>query len=71
MCGHRGLESESDLQTYEVALTTQFREQYDRVLGPLRAERAENTAQVAFGGGPGSQQRGRTITPIIVKPLLH
>lgn len=44
MCGRRGLEVESDLQTYEVALTTAFRDQFDRVLGPLRAERAEGAS---------------------------
>lgn len=41
LCGQRGLEVESDLQTYEIALSTQFRVQFDKVLCPLRAERAE------------------------------
>ena len=46
MCGQRGLEVDSDLQTYEIALTVPLRKQLDKVLGPLRAERAEAQAQV-------------------------
>ena len=31
MCGHRGLELDSDLQVYEMALTEQFRSRYDKI----------------------------------------
>ncbi len=69
MCGHRGLEVESDLQTYEISLTTGFRSQFDKILGPLREERAGGgwapTAAAATGGGGArasqQQQSGRFV----------
>ena len=38
MCGRRGLMLNSDLQTFQIALTRQFRMQYDRILTLLRTE---------------------------------
>ena len=59
MCGRRGLEVESDLQTYEVAFTTAFRIQFDRILGPLRAEKAEGTSPPSAASlGPRSKSQG-------------
>ena len=36
--GRRGLMPNSDLQTFQIALTRQFRMHYDRILTPLRTE---------------------------------
>ncbi|KAK7082574.1 Meckelin [Halocaridina rubra] len=36
LCGHRGLEPSSECQTFEVAITYKFREQYDNILKPFR-----------------------------------
>lgn len=38
MCGHRGLELDSDLQIYEMSLTQEFRNHYDKILSPLSDE---------------------------------
>lgn len=38
MCGRRGLMPDSDLQTFQIALTQQFRLHYDEILTPLRTE---------------------------------
>ena len=35
MCGHRGLELDSDLQVYETSLTQQFRNHYEKIFGQL------------------------------------
>lgn len=35
MCGHRGLELNSDLQTFEVALKPLIRNNYDRIISGL------------------------------------
>ena len=35
MCGHRGLELDSDLQVYEISLTQQFRNHYEKIFGQL------------------------------------
>lgn len=35
LCGHRGLEPSSECQTFEVSVTTKFREKYDTILRPL------------------------------------
>ncbi|XP_068208396.1 meckelin [Palaemon carinicauda] len=36
LCGHRGLEPSSECQTFEVAITNRFREQYDHILQPVK-----------------------------------
>ena len=38
MCGRRGLMPDSDLQTFQIALTQQFRIQYDKILTPLQSK---------------------------------
>ena len=35
MCGHRGLELDSDLQVYEMSLTQKFRENYEKIVALL------------------------------------
>ena len=40
MCGHRGLELDSDLQVYEMLLTQEFRNHYDKIIGPVRDDPA-------------------------------
>eukprot|EP00731_Ephydatia_muelleri_P007668 Em0004g6a len=42
LCGRRGLVTDSDIQTFELGLTRQFRTLYDNILFPLIAE---NSAQ--------------------------
>ena len=66
MCGSRGLENDSSLQAYELALTLQFRTRFEKILGPLRAERAEGRGGGARAGrevgeAP-SQQRCKCIS---------
>lgn len=36
MCGNRGLELDSDLQVYEMSLTQEFKNHYDKIIGPVR-----------------------------------
>lgn len=57
MCGERGLESGSDIQTFEISLTRQFRTQYDMIYSPIRARRAEGVGR--GGGGGTTQHRNR------------
>ena len=38
MCGQRGLLADGDDQTFEMALSGNFRSHYDRILVPLLAE---------------------------------
>ena len=35
MCGHRGLELDSDLQVYKISLTQQFRNHYEKIFSQL------------------------------------
>ena len=35
MCGHRGLELDSDLQVYEMSLTQEFRNHYEKIFSPI------------------------------------
>lgn len=35
MCGRRGLLPDSDLQTFQISLTQQFRIHYDKIIAPL------------------------------------
>ena len=50
MCGRRGLLPDSDLQTFQIALTQQFRMRYDKIFSPLRAEIVEGQGQAVRGG---------------------
>ena len=50
MCGRRGLLPDSDLQTFQIALTQQFRTRYDKVFSPLQAEIVEGQGQAVRGG---------------------
>ena len=36
LCGKRGLEPNSELQTFEIEVPAKFRQQYDNVVRPLR-----------------------------------
>lgn len=40
LCGRRGLVTDSDIQTFELGLSIQFRTLYDNILYPLMAEKA-------------------------------
>ena len=48
LCGKRGLEHNSDRQTFEIALTEKFRAQYQKIIEPLRNREQTNRR----GGGP-------------------
>lgn len=57
MCGHRGLELDSDLQVYEMSLTQEFRNNYDKIIGPV----ADDPAPVGV-----ANRRGEIMTIPIV-----
>ena len=61
LCGERGLESGSDLQAYELSLTTQFRTQYDTIYSPLKARWTDGGAAPSADAGAGgtSVHKGR------------
>ena len=40
MCGHRGLELDSDLQVYDMSLTQEFRNHYEKIFSPISDDAA-------------------------------
>ena len=52
LCGKRGLEPNSELQTFEIEVPAKFRQQYDNVVRPLRqAESQQQRRNVANSMG--------------------
>ena len=64
MCGRRGLEVDSELQTYEISLTPAFRTQFDQVLSPIREERAAGRRPGGGASAAGAQQQTGTVVDI-------
>lgn len=58
LCSQRGLLAESEEQLFTVALTAKFREEYNRILAPINAQRAEGNVVRGIRGQRSSQQSG-------------
>ncbi|XP_065896707.1 meckelin-like isoform X2 [Dysidea avara] len=58
LCSGRGLLAESEEQLFSVALTAKFQEEYDRILAPIRAQRAEGAGVRGVQGQQISRSSG-------------
>ena len=61
LCGKRGLVADTDLQTFELALTHRLRQHYDRIMLPVQeaavSRRGQRATDGAGGGGGTSSSR--------------
>ncbi|KAL9962665.1 hypothetical protein ACROYT_G031787 [Oculina patagonica] len=69
LCGKRGLEPNSERQTFEVEVPVKFREQYEDVVRPLRQSDIQQQRRNVPNAPMGQDGRGSRLAPAVEKRL--